>query len=225
MKLILISADPDEVRRFYRFGIFVGVASNPSLVAQGGMPSEDLVREVLEIVPDPVFIQVSELTVEGMIHEGRRLSSIDPERVVVKVPVTAAGIEAIHALASEGIAITATAICAANEALLAARAGAKYLAPYMARIYDVGGDGCQVVADIAELVRQHDLQADVIAASVRSPEEMMLAWKAGARYAAIQSNVISKICSNPAVEAATAKFHSDYVRAFGALESPEGKDG
>ena len=219
MKLILISADPDEVRRLYRLGVFVGVASNPSLVAQAGKPSADLVRAVLDIVPDPVFIQVTELTPDGMIREGRELSSIEPDRVVVKIPVTAAGIEAIHMLSSEGIAVTATAICSANEALLAARAGAQYLAPYMARIYEVGGDGCQVVADIAALVEQYDLQADVIAASVRTPEEMMLAWKAGARYAAIQSNVISKICSNPAVEAATAKFHSDYVQAFGTEET------
>jgi transaldolase len=225
MKLILISAEPDEVRDLYRLGVFVGVASNPSLVAQAGLSSEKLVRSVLDIVPDPVFIQVAGLSAAEMIQEGRCLSAIDPERVVVKVPVTAAGVEAIHALASEGVRITATVICAANEALLAARAGAIFLAPYMARIYDVGGDGCRVVADIVDLVEQHDLQADVIAASVRTPEELMLAWKAGAGYAAIQSNVVSKICSNPAVEAATLKFHKDYVQAFGASELTQGKDG
>jgi transaldolase len=225
MKLILISAEPDEIRDLYRLGVFVGVASNPSLVAQAGRPSEELVRAVLDIVPDPVFIQVSGLAANEMIREGRRLSALDRERVVVKVPVTAPGIEAIHALSSDGIRVTATAICAANEALLAARAGATYLAPYMARIYDVGGDGCQVVADIAELVEQHDLHADVIAASVRTPEELMLAWKAGARYAAIQSNVVSKICSNPAVEAATLRFHKDYVEAFAETQTTQGKDG
>jgi transaldolase len=214
MKLILISADPEEVQRFYRLGIFVGVASNPSLVAEAGMPSGKLVRQLLGIVPDPVFIQVSGLTADRMVEEGRQLSSIDPERVVVKIPVTAAGVEAIHRLASENVRITATAICATNEALLAARAGASFLAPYMARIYDVGGDGGQVVADMVDLVRQHDLSAKVIAASVRTPEELMVAWKVGAQYAAIQSNVISKICSNPAVEAAAVKFHEDYTNAF-----------
>jgi transaldolase len=219
MKLILISAEPDEIRDFYRLGVFVGVASNPSLVAQAGIPSEKLVRTVLGLVPDPVFIQVSGLTADAMIQEGRRLSAIDPARVVVKIPVTAAGIAAIHALASEGSRVTATAICAANEALLAARAGATYLAPYMARIYDVGGDGCQVVDDIVELVEQHELQAEVIAASVRTPEELMLAWKVGAGYAAIQSNVVEKICSNPAVEATTLRFHQDYTQTFGNIES------
>ena len=215
MKLILISADPEEVREFYRLGIFVGVASNPSLVAQAGVPSEKLVRILLDIVPDPIFIQVSGLTADAMIREGRMLSSIDPTRVVVKIPVTQPGLEAIHALSEEGIRITATALCASNEALLAARAGATFLAPYMARIYDIGGDGCQVVGDMVDLVEQHDLPAHVIAASVRTPEELMLAWKAGAEYAAIQANVITKISSNPAVVAAAETFHADYVRAFG----------
>ncbi len=215
MKLILISADPNEIREFYRLGIFVGVASNPSLVAQAGVPSEELVRTLLGIVPDPVFIQVSGITADEMVREGRCLAKIDPARVVVKVPVTAAGIEAIHELSAEEVRITATAICATNEALLAARAGAVFLAPYMARIYDIGGDGCQVVGDMVELVRKHNLPASVIAASVRTPEELMLAWKIGADYAAIQSNVIAKICSNPAVEAAAVKFHEDYTQAFG----------
>lgn len=215
MKLILISAEPDEVRQFYRLGIFVGVASNPSLVAQAGVPSEKLVRTLLDIVPDPVFIQVSGLTADAMIQEGKRLSAIDPVRVVVKIPVTAPGLEAIHELAADDVRITATAICAANEALLAARAGATFLAPYMARIYDIGGDGCQVVSDMVELVRQHDLSAHVIAASVRTPEELMQAWKVGAEFAAIQSNVIAKICSNPAVEASAMRFHEDYCQAFG----------
>jgi len=215
MKLILISAEPDEVRQFYRLGIFVGVASNPSLVAQAGVPSEKLVRTLLDIVPDPVFIQVSELTAKGMIQEGKRLAAIDPSRVVVKIPVTMAGLEAIHELAADDIRVTATAICATNEALLAARAGATFLAPYMARIYDVGGDGGQVVGDMVELVQQHNLSAHVIAASVRTPEELMVAWKVGAEYAAIQSNVIAKISSNPAVETAAMKFHEDYTQAFG----------
>jgi len=215
MKLILISADPHEVETFYRLGIFVGVASNPSLVAEAGEPSDQLVRHLLDLVPDPVFIQVSGLTADEMVDEGRRLAAIDPGRVVVKIPVTAAGIEAIHRLSSEQVHITATAICAANEALLAARAGANYLAPYVARIYDIGGDGGKVVADMVELVHQHNLPSHVIAASVRTPEELMLAWKTGADYAAIQSDVVAKICSNPAVEAAAAKFHEDYRQAFG----------
>jgi len=215
MKLILISADPREVETFYRLGIFVGVASNPSLVAEAGAPSKVLVRQLLDLVPDPVFIQVSGLTADEMVNEGRELAAIDRARVVVKVPVTAAGIEAIHCLSSEDIRTTATAICAANEALLAARAGADYLAPYVARIYDIGGDGGAVVADMVSLVRQHDLPSHVIAASVRTPEELMLAWKTGANYAAIQSNVVAKICSNPAVEAAAVKFHEEYWQAFG----------
>ena len=214
MKLILISADPEEVREFYRLGIFVGVASNPSLVAQAGLPSGELVRTLLDVVPDPIFIQVAGLTADAMIREGRALSSLDPARVVVKIPVTKPGLEAIHALSEEGIRITATALCASNEALLAARAGATFLAPYMARIYDIGGDGGQVVGDMVELVEQHALAAHVIAASVRTPEELMLAWKVGAEYAAIQSNVIAKVCSNPAVEAAAEKFHTDYTQAF-----------
>lgn len=216
MRLILISADPEEIRRFYRLGVFVGVASNPSLVAEAGVPSERLVRTLLELVADPIFIQVSGLTAEAMIEEGRNLAAIDAKRVVVKVPVTGPGIEAIHALASAGIQVTATAICAANEAFLAARAGAGFLAPYMARISDIGGDGCEVVGDIVDLVAQHALPSKVIAASVRTPEELMHAWRVGADYAAIQSSVVAKIYANPAVEAAAVKFHEDYVQAFGA---------
>ena len=227
MKLILISAKPEEIRTCYRLGVFEGVASNPTLVAEAGLPSQTLVAQLLDIVPHPVFIQVSGLTAEAMIREGRSLAALDPRRVVVKIPVTADGIEAIHALAEEGIRITATAICAANEALLAARAGASYLAPYMARIYDVGGDGAQVVEDIVELVDLHDLPSEVIAASVRTPEELMLAWKVGSHFAAIQPSVVSKICSNPAVDAAAVKFHEDYAEAFDRDESTreEGRSG
>jgi transaldolase len=218
VKLILISADLEDIRKAYTLGVFVGVASNPSLVAEAGVPSEEMVRRVLKIVPDPVFVQVSELAAEGMIEEGQRLAAIDPQRVRVKVPVTAAGITAIHSLAEAEVTVTATAICAANEALLAAQAGAAYLAPYMARIYDIGGNGCQVVGDIVELVRDHDLPSKVIAASVRTPEELMLAWKLGADYAAIQSPVVWKICANPAVDAAAQTFHADYAARFGASE-------
>jgi len=215
MRLILISADLDDIQRAYALGVFVGVASNPSLVAEAGVRSEEMVRRVLETVSDPVFVQVSGLHTQRMVEEGQRLAAIDPARVRVKVPVTAEGIAAIHELSQEGVTVTATAICAANEALLAARAGATYLAPYMARIYDIGGNGCQVVGDIVELVREHDLPAKVIAASVRTPEELMLAWKLGADFTAIQSPVVWKICTNPAVEAAAQAFHADYSARFG----------
>jgi len=214
MKLILISADLDDIKRAYALGVFVGVASNPSLVAEAGVPSERMVASVLDIVPDPVFVQVSGLTTDAMVAEGRRLAAIDPERVRIKIPVTADGIAAIHRLSQEGVTVTATAICATNEALLAAQAGATYLAPYMARIYDIGGDGCQVVGDIVDLVHSHRLPAEVIAASVRTPEELMIAWRLGADYAAIQSPVVWKICANPAVEAAARAFHIDYSTRF-----------
>jgi len=221
MRLILISADLDDIRRAYKLGVFVGVASNPSLVAAAGRPSEEMVRRVLEIIPDPVFVQVSGRQTDQMVAEGRRLSAIDPSRVRVKVPVTADGIAAIHALAEEGVIVTATAICAANEALLAARAGAMYLAPYMARIYDIGGDGYRVVGDIVELVWEHGLACEVIAASVRTPEELMSAWKLGAGYAAIESPVVWKICRNPAVDAAAQAFYADYSARFGDVESAQ----
>ena len=215
MKLILISADLKDIRSAYELGVFVGVASNPSLVAKQGVPSDQMVRRVLELVEDPVFVQVAGLTATAMIEEGEHLAGIDPERVIVKVPVTAAGIKAIHALSTKGVRTTATAICAANEALLAALAGASYLAPYMARIYDIGGNGCRVVGDIVELVRAHELEVKVIAASVRTPEELILAWKLGADYAAVQSGVVWKLCANPAVEAAAQAFHNDYSTQFG----------
>ena len=214
MKLILISANLDDIRRAYALGVFVGVASNPSLVARAGVPSEEMVRRVLDAVPDPVFVQVSGLATEQMVEEGERLAAIDPDRVRVKVPVTADSIAAIHRLSKQGVTVTATVICAANEALLAARAGAAYLAPYMARIHDVGGDGCQVVGDIVELVRAHELPSKVIVSSVRTPEQLMMAWKLGADYAAIQSPVVWKVCASPAVDAAARSFHEDYKAAF-----------
>ena len=215
MRLILISADVDDILRAYALGVFVGVASNPSLVAAAGVPSETLVRRVLQIVPDPVFIQVSSLATEEMVEEGQRLFAIDPERVSVKVPMTADGLAAIHKLSRQGVNVTATAICTANEALLAAQAGAAYVAPYLARIYDTGGNGCQVVGDIVELVHSHALSSKVIVASVRTPEELMTAWRLEADYAAIEASVVWKICSNPVVATAAKSFHADYVAAFG----------
>lgn len=215
MKLILISADMDDIRRSYALGVFCGVAGNPSLVAEAGVPSPDMVRAILRVVPDPVFVQVSGVTTADMVAEGSELVSIDPKRVVVKVPVTASGIQAIHELSAQGAVVTATAICASNEALLATLAGARYLAPYMARISDIGGDGCHVVGDIVALIRDRGLHAEVIAASVRTPEELSLAWKVGAHFAAVQSSVVWKICANPAVEAAAQSFAEDYVTRFG----------
>jgi len=215
MKLVLISADLDDIRRAYALGVFVGVASNPSLVAEAGVPSETMVRRVLQAVPDPVFVQVSGVATEKMVEEGQRLSAIDPDRVSVKVPVTTDGVAAIHQLSAQGVNVTATAICTANEALLAAQAGATYVAPYLARIYDVGGNGCRVVGDIVELVRAHELPSKVIVASVRTPEDLMIAWRLGADYAAIESPVVWKICANPVVDATARSFHADYVAAFG----------
>ncbi len=215
MKLILISADMRDIERSYALGVFCGVAGNPSLVAEAGVPSPAMVKAILRVVPDPVFVQVSGITADEMEAEGAELAAIDPKRVIVKIPVTAAGIEAIHRLSSQGATVTATAICASNEALLAILAGARFLAPYMARISDIGGDGCHVVGDIVDLIRERDLPAEVIAASVRTPEELSLAWKVGAHFAAVQSSVIWKICSNPAVEAAAQAFSEEYATRFG----------
>jgi transaldolase len=222
VKLILISADFDDIRKSYALGIFSGLAGNPSIVAEAGRPSPEMVKKALEVIPDPVFVQVSGLTAEEMIEEGLALSSIDPQRVIVKLPVTAAGIEAIHRLTERDVRTTATAICAANEALLAIRAGAQFLAPYMARISDIGGDGCEVVGDIVELVASRNLDVKVVAASVRTPDELLMSWKLGADFAAVQSSVIWKICSNPAVEAAAQAFTEDYQHRFGSASHRHG---
>jgi len=216
VKLILISADMADIERSYALGVFCGVASNPSLVAEAGVPSPQMVKAILRLVPDPVFVHVSGLTADDMVAEGTSLAELNPNRVVVKVPVTAHGIEAIHRLSQQGAAVTATAICSSNEALLAILAGAKYLAPYMARISDIGGDGCRVVGDIVNLIRERELSAEVIAASVRTPEEFSLAWKVGAHFAAVQSSVVWKICANPAVEAAAQAFSEEYAARFGS---------
>jgi transaldolase len=215
VKLILISADMEDIARSYALGVFCGVAGNPSLVAEAGVPSPKMVKAILRMVPDPVFVQVSGVATADMVAEGSALAEIDPKRVVVKVPVTAAGIEAIHRLSGQGVTVTATAICAANEALLGILAGAKYVAPYMARISDIGGDGCHIVSDIVDLIRERELPAQVIAASVRTPEELSLAWKVGAHFAAVQSSVVWKICANPAVEAAAQAFSEEYCARFG----------
>jgi transaldolase len=215
LKLILISADMRDIERSYALGVFCGVASNPSLVAEAGVPSPQMVKAVLRMVPDPVFVQVSGVATADMVAEGSALAELDPKRVIVKVPVTAAGIEAIHRLSHQGVTVTATAICAANEALLAILAGAKYLAPYMARISDIGGDGCRIVGDIVDLIKEREFPAKVIAASVRTPEELSLAWKVGAHFAAVQSSLVWKICANPAVEAAAQAFSEEYFARFG----------
>jgi transaldolase len=215
VKLILISADMRDIERSYALGVFCGVASNPSLVAEAGVPSPAMVKAVLRAVPDPVYVQVSGITADDMVAEGAELAAIDSKRVVVKIPVTAAGIKAIHILSGQGVTVTATAICASNEALFAILAGARLLAPYMARISDIGGDGCHVVGEIVDLIRERDLPAKVIAASVRTPEELSHAWKAGAHFAAVQSSVVWKICSNPAVEEAAQAFSEEYAARFG----------
>ena len=211
MKLLLISADIEEIREGYTFGVFSGVASNPSVVAKKRVRTEAMLKQVLNIIPDPVFVQVASLSTSEILKEARTFSAINPARVIVKIPATEAGIRAIYILSKDQIRTAATAVFSANEALLAARAGASFVAPYLARIRDGGGDAEQVVRDVVDLTRIHDLSIRVVVASIRNTHDLYAAWKAGAHFGAVKLEVVQEICADRRARRAAERFYEDSV--------------
>lgn len=197
-------------------GVICGVTTNPSLIAKEGRDFNQVIAEIASIVDGPISGEVKATTTdaEGMIAEGREIAKIH-ENMVVKIPMTAEGLKATKALTSEGIKVNVTLIFSANQALLAARAGATYVSPFLGRLDDISQAGIDLIRDIAEIFAIHDLDTQIIAASVRNPIHVTDCALAGADIATVPYGVIDQMTKHPLTDAGIDKFQKDYIAVFG----------
>ncbi|ALC88683.1 transaldolase [Bacillus sp. FJAT-18017] len=210
MKFFIDTANMDEIREAYSLGLLSGVTTNPSLVAkEKGVSFEDRLKEITELVPGSVSAEVIALDAEGMVKEGRELAKIAPN-ITIKVPMTPEGLKAVHTFSQEGIKTNVTLIFNANQALLAARAGASYVSPFLGRLDDIGQNGLDLISTIAEIFAVHGLETEIIAASIRHPMHVTEAALRGAHIATIPYKVLMQIFHHPLTDKGIEAFLKDW---------------
>ena len=210
MKFFIDTANIDEIREAYSLGILAGVTTNPSLVAkEKGVSFHDRLREITDLVKESVSAEVIALDHEGMMKEAEELAAIAPN-ITIKVPMTPDGLKTVAALAKKGIKTNVTLIFSANQALLAARAGAAYVSPFLGRLDDIGHNGLQVISDIADIFAIHDIQTEIIAASIRHPMHITEAALKGAHIATVPYKVILQLFNHPLTDKGIEAFLKDW---------------
>ena len=217
MRFFVDTADVEEIRKANDMGVICGVTTNPSLIAKSGRKFEDVIKEITSIVDGPISGEVKATTTdaEGMIKEGREIAAIHPN-MVVKIPMTVEGLKAVKVLSAEGIKTNVTLIFSANQALLAARAGATYVSPLLGRIDDISGYGIDLVRQIADIFDvAEDIDTEIIAASIRNPIHVTDCALAGADIATVPYKVIVQMTKHPLTDAGIEKFQADYKAVFG----------
>jgi transaldolase len=208
MKIFIDSADLNEIRDAAAMGVIDGVTTNPSLVAKAGRPLETIVREICEVVDGPISAEVTATDAAGIVREGKLLAAIHPN-VVVKVPLIAEGIRAVRTLTGEGIRTNVTLCFSAPQALLAAKAGATYISPFIGRIDDTGGDGLELISQIVTIYNNYAYETEVLAASIRHPVHLVRCAQIGADVATIPYSVILQLLKHPLTDIGLAKFLED----------------
>ena len=218
MKFFIDTANVDDIRKANDMGVICGVTTNPSLIAKEGRVFEDVIAEIASIVDGPINGEVKATTTdaEGMIREGREIAKIHPN-MVVKIPMTVEGLKAVKVLSSEGIRTNVTLIFTANQALLAARAGATYVSPFLGRLDDISVRGVELIEEIAEIFEVAGIETEIIAASVRNPIHVTDCARAGADIATVPYKVIEQMMHHPLTDAGIRKFQEDYIAVFGEL--------
>ena len=216
MKLFVDTAKVEDIRRANDMGVICGVTTNPSLIAKEGRDFNEVIREIASIVDGPISGEVKATTVdaEGMIKEGREIAAIHPN-MVVKIPMTVEGLKAVKVLSGEGIKTNVTLIFSANQALLAARAGAAYVSPFLGRLDDISTRGVDLIREIAEMFQVCGIETEIIAASVRNPIHVTDCALAGADIATVPYAVIEQMTKHPLTDAGIKKFQDDYRAVFG----------
>ncbi|MFL5727234.1 MAG: fructose-6-phosphate aldolase [Chloroflexota bacterium] len=222
MKIFLDTADIDEIRTVARWGILDGVTTNPTLYAKvGGASYDAILQEICKITPGPVSAEVVAEDADGMLEEGRHFAKLAPN-IVVKVPMSEEGLEAMSRFSAEGIKTNCTLIFTANQGLLAAKAGASLLSPFVGRLDDINQDGMIVVRELSEIVAIHELDTEVLAASIRNPLHMTQAALAGAHVATLPFKVLQQMVRHPLTEKGIVQFRSDWEAAREALAAKKG---
>lgn len=213
MKLFLDTADIDQIRKAASWGILDSVTTNPTLFAKAhGRSYDALLKEICAITSGPVSAEVVAEDVGGMLDQGRAFAQIAPN-IVVKIPMSEAGREAMHLLAKDGIRTNCTLIFSANQGLLAAKAGASLVSPFVGRLDDINHDGMEVVRQLAKIFSRHDITAEILAASIRDPLHVTQAALAGAHIATVPLAVIEQMIGHPLTTSGTAQFRTDWEKA------------
>lgn len=216
MKFFIDTANVDDIRKANDMGVICGVTTNPSLIAKEGRDFHEVIKEITSIVDGPISGEVKATTTDaaGMIAEGREIAAIHPN-MVVKIPMTVEGLKAVKVLHAEGIKTNVTLIFTANQALLAAEAGATYVSPFLGRLDDISQPGIDLVRDIAEIFEIYGYDTKIIAASVRNPIHVTDCALAGADIATVPYSVIIQMTKHPLTDQGIEKFQADYRAVFG----------
>ncbi|MDK2968072.1 MULTISPECIES: fructose-6-phosphate aldolase [Lacrimispora] len=216
MRFFVDTANIEEIRKANEMGIICGVTTNPSLIAKEGRDFNQVIEEIASIVNGPISGEVKATTVDaaGMIKEGRQIAAIHPN-MVVKIPMTSEGLKAVKVLTGEGIKTNVTLVFSAAQALLAARAGATYVSPFLGRLDDISMPGIDLIGEITEIFSIHEIETEIIAASIRNPIHVIDCARAGADIATVPYPVLEQMTKHPLTDQGIKKFQDDYRNAFG----------
>jgi transaldolase len=209
MKIFLDTADVDEIATVARWGILDGVTTNPTLFGKVGGSYDDVLRRICDLTPGPVSAEVVAADADGMVREGKHFATL-ASNIFVKIPMSEPGLEAMSRLRAEGIRTNCTLIFSSNQGLLAAKAGASLLSPFVGRLDDINEDGMEVVRELVSMVETHGLETEVLAASIRSPRHMTEAALAGAHIATVPIAVLRKMIEHPLTTAGIETFRTDW---------------
>jgi len=211
MKIFIDTANLDEIRKANDWGIIDGVTTNPTLVAKENTDFKDIVREIIRIVDGPISVEAISTDAEGMVKEAIEMSEWS-QNIVVKIPMIPEGLKAVKILNSRDIKTNVTLIFSVNQAILAAKAGATYVSPFIGRLDDIGHDGMQIVRDMVDIFNCYNFKTEIIVASVRHPLHVIEAAKAGAQVATVPFNVIEKMFEHPLTDAGLERFLKDWEK-------------
>lgn len=216
MKFFIDTANVEDIRKANDMGIICGVTTNPSLIAKEGRDFGEVIKEITSIVDGPISGEVKATTTdaEGMIKEGREIAAIHPN-MIVKIPMTVEGLKAVKVLNAEGIKTNVTLVFTSNQALLAARAGATYVSPFLGRLDDISVCGTDLIREIAEMFQVAGIETEIIAASVRHPMHVTECALAGADIATVPYKVLEQMTHHPLTDQGIEKFQKDYIAVFG----------
>ena len=221
MKFFIDTADTKEIRELAETGMLDGVTTNPSLIAKSGRRILDVIAEICTIVPGPVSAEVAATDYDTMLAEGRRLAAI-ASNVAVKVPLTPDGLRACKTLSDEGRMVNVTLCFSPGQAILAAKAGATFISPFVGRLDDISQDGMQLIADICQIYKQYDaFKTEVLVASVRHPGHLIAAAKLGAHVATIPASVLRQLYQHPLTDKGLAAFLADWKKTGQSILGPE----
>ena len=209
MKLFIDTANVNHIREIESWGVICGVTTNPSLIAKEGRDFEEVVKEITSIVDGPISAEVIDTQADGMVKEARQLAKIHPN-IVIKIPMTAEGLKATKVLTAENIKTNVTLVFSTAQALLAARAGATYVSPFLGRLDDIGMDGMNLIEEIVDIFDLHDIKTEIIAASIRNPIHVLSAARLGAHIATVPYATLVQMVNHPLTDSGIERFLEDW---------------